>query len=135
MTSSFRLLRPFGSKGRGIAASGIALASVSAVMTHLALAVPPPARETKIEEPGRSIAGNDQSSAIATNPANVAFLPGTEARWTWVRTGQDAPEPSRGHAFDLAFALPFHLGTGLRLDLVRPSIFGAAPFNVPYSWL
>jgi protease-4 len=80
----------------------------------------PPARQTPIAAPGRSIASNDQSSAISTNPANLGFLPTSEARWTWVRTSENSLVPARGHAFDFALALPFRIGTGLRLDVARP---------------
>ena len=95
---------------------------------------PPPPRQTTIVPPGRSIAANDQSSAIATNPANLGFLVSTEARWTWVRSGSASPQPGRGHSFDLAFALPGPVGTGLRLDFARPNE-AAAPIDQPYTWL
>jgi protease-4 len=85
--------------------------------------------------PGRSIAGNDESSAVATNPANVAFLPAWEARFTWVRTGASSPDPGRGQAFDLGLRLPFQLATGLRFDLVRPPEAAPPPFDEPYTWL
>ena len=90
----------------------------------------PPARQTPVGAPGRSIAGNDQSSAISLNPANLGFLTTSEARWTWVRTSEDSRVPARGHAFDFAIALPWRVGTGLRLDFARPG--GAWP---DYTWL
>ena len=80
----------------------------------------PPARQTAIPTPGRSIAANDQSSAISTNPANLAFLATSEARWTWYRPAESSLTPARGHAFDFALALPWRIGTGLRLDIARP---------------
>jgi protease-4 len=111
---------------------------------HAVLAEEPPRREGLVPAPGRSIAANDQSSAIATNPANLGFLPSSELRWTWVKTGEDSPVPGRGHAFDLALQLPGHIGTGLRFDFVRPNqaafpldgIFFTAP-TVPrnYTWV
>jgi protease-4 len=90
----------------------------------------PPQRQTPIPAPGRSVAANDQSSAISTNPANLGFLPSTEARWTWVRTSEDSRVPARGHAFDFALALPWRIGTGLRLDFARPGGLWA-----DYTWL
>jgi len=81
-----------------------------------------------VPAPGRSIASNDQASAIAVNPANLGFLVSPQLRWTWVRTGEGSPDPGRGHAFDLAFNLPGRLGTGMRLDFVRPNE-AAAPIT------
>ena len=101
----------------------IAVLSVALVLTaaaESALAEDPPPRETPIPAPGRSVAANDQSSAISTNPANLGFLTSSEARWTWVRTSEESKVPARGHAFDFALALPWHVGTGLRIDFARP---------------
>jgi protease IV len=106
--------------------SAVLLAAVSGS----ALADYPPARQTPIGAPGRSIAANDQSSAIALNPANLGFLATSEARWTWVRTSEDSRVPARGHAFDFALQFPWRVGTGLRLDFVRPG--GLWP---NYTWL
>jgi protease-4 len=113
-----------------------AVASVLALVglaPRVLKADPPPPRETAIFPPGRSIATNDQSSAIATNPANLGYLVTTEARWTWVRTGGASPVPSRGHAFDLALALPGSIGTGLRVDFARPN-GSAFPIDQNYTW-
>ena len=109
-----------------------------------ARALEPPVREDRLPVPGRSVASNDQSSAIAQNPANLAFLPATELRWTWIRTGQGSPVPLRGHASDLGFPLFLGLSTGLRLDWVRPPESAPYPFTMPgpdgneqqsYRWL
>ena len=111
----------------------IAPLSVALLLTAAAggaLADYPPARETPVPAPGRSIASNDQSSAISTNPANLGFLPSSEVRWTWVRTSEDSRVPARGHAFDFALVLPWRVGTGLRLDFARPG--GLWP---DYTWL
>src|SRR3954466_1822377 len=94
-----------------LGAWGITLTAIMA--SSLALATPPPARQNLIMPPGRSVAANDQSSAIFTNPANLGYLPATEVRWNWTQTGEGSPDPARGHAFDLALALPAHIGTGL----------------------
>lgn len=109
-----------------------------------ASAVEPPIREDRIPTPGRSVAGNDQASATVTNPANLAFLPSTELRWTWVRTGQGSVSPLRGHSFDFALPLFLRLSTGLRLDYVLPPEGAPYPFVMPgpngdksqsYQWL
>jgi protease-4 len=117
--------------------AGAALSCACTLFTaaiHTVFAEDPPRRETPVVTPGRSIASNDQSSAISTNPANLGFLVSTEARWTWVRTSDGSPVPGRGHAFDLALALPAHIGTGLRLDFVRPND-AAFPITNNYTWL
>ncbi len=120
---------------RGVRWMGIAcVVVVGTSATELVLAEPPPPRETLIPSPGRSIAGNDQSSAIATNPANLAFLPTWEARWTWVRTGDASAQPGRGHAFNFALPLLGRVGTGLRLDFGRPGE-QAFPIDRRYTWL
>ena len=111
----------------------LTLASIALVLTTTTgstFADYPPQRETPIPSPGRSVAANDQSSAISTNPANLGFLPSSEARWTWVRTSEDSRVPARGHAFDFALALPWRMGTGLRLDFARPGGSWA-----DYTWL
>jgi len=99
----------------------VSACALLAVAIEGALAEAPPSRETPIPTPGRSIASNDQSSAIATNPANLGYLVSNELRWTWVRTGAASPVPGRGHAFDIAFSLLSNVGTGIRLDFVRPN--------------
>jgi len=74
-----------------------------------------------VPAPGRAIAGGDDVSAIAYNPANLAFLPGAELRWTGAYsrgTGYVG-----GNAVEAGFAI-FHLATGLRadwLDVTTPS--------------
>lgn len=89
--------------------------------------------------PGRSVAGNDDSTAIVENPANLAFLPGAELRWTGMFLDDRARVPSQGHAFGLAFPFPFlPLATGLRYDFVNPpataseEMFGR---SANYHWL
>src|SRR5689334_2483648 len=113
---------------RSLAFSSIAL--VLATVGRSTFADYPPQRETPIPSPGRSVAANDQSSAISTNPANLGYLPSSEARWTWVRTSEDSRVPARGHAFDFALVLPWNIGTGLRLDFARPGGLWA-----DYTWL
>lgn len=62
-------------------------------------------------------------------------MPGAELQWLWVRTGDASPSPASGHTIALAGAFPFGLGTGLRLDLVRPPDAARAPYHDPYAWL
>jgi len=89
-------------------------------LTLLALATPssPSAAEPAayVPAPGRPIAAGDDASSIAYNPANLAFLPGVELRWTMAKPDANAGLAS-GHAFDLGLPL-LGLSTGFRVDLL-----------------
>jgi protease IV len=101
--------------------------------------------QTPIEEPvrlpalGRSVAGTDDTTALVQNPANLAFMPGAELRWSSIYLKNDLTVPWQGHA--IAFGLPLPLlplATGIRLDLLDPSAAAglAQPFATrPYQWL
>jgi protease-4 len=96
------------------------------------------ARPTPLPAYGRSTAGTDDSTALVLNPANLAFLPAAELRWTSRYLDEDALVPWQGHAFSFALPLPFAMSTGLRLDLVDPPSSLAAwsvPFRANYQWL
>jgi protease IV len=95
-------------------------------------------RPERLPDPGRSTASSDDSTAINNNPANLAFLPGGEFRWSSVYLDEDLSSPLQGHAFSAAARLPFSLATGIRLDLLAPPdgsspLFGADYPN--YQWL
>lgn len=95
--------------------------------------------QQRLPEVGRSVASTDDSTALVLNPANLAFLPGAELRWTGTFLRDEAEVPWQGHAFALAVPLPFSLATGLRLDLVSPPPganlgIGIAPGS-DYQWL
>ena len=70
-----------------------------------------------VPAPGRPIASGDDASATAYNPANLAYLPGAELRWTMV--GRGASGLPDGHAFDLGLPLFGGLSTALRVDLLN----------------
>ncbi|HEU4583550.1 MAG TPA: signal peptide peptidase SppA, partial [Polyangiaceae bacterium] len=91
--------------------------------------------QQRLPELGRSVASTDDSTALALNPANLAFLPGSELRWTGTFMPEDVSVPWRGHAFALALPLPFSLATGLRLDLVDPPGLAGVPSSSNYQWL
>lgn len=92
-------------------------------------------RPEKVPTPGRSLASTEDGTALALNPANLTFIPGADFRWLWVNTGDESPSSARGHSVSLAGAFPFGLGTGFRLDFLRPPASAAAPFDKPYAWL
>lgn len=68
---------------------------------------------------GRNPVSVDDTTALVVNPANLAFLPGGELRWSSVYLDEDALLPYQGHAFAFGFPLPLvRLSTAIRLDLV-----------------
>jgi protease-4 len=99
----------------------------------------PIVEQRRLPELGRSGASSDDSTALVLNPANLAFLPGSELRWTGTFLREDADVPWQGHAFALAFPLPFSLATGVRLDFVDPSanspVAAGLSENANYTWL
>ncbi|MBW2527345.1 MAG: signal peptide peptidase SppA [Deltaproteobacteria bacterium] len=112
------------------------LARVATLTTALGIAAsahaqPPPPRATDgVTIPGKSLVTTDDASATMYNPANLAFMPGVEARFMGVHTGNEARFVPRGYAMDIG--VPFWmLGMGLRVDWVRPSL-GAPP---PYAFM
>jgi protease IV len=99
----------------------------------------PLVEQQRLPELGRSVASSDDSTALVSNPANLAFLPGSELRWTGTFLREDAAVPWQGHAFALAFPLPLSLSTGLRLDFVDPPrdslVSTGRTENANYTWL
>ncbi|MGC4093569.1 MAG: signal peptide peptidase SppA [Polyangiaceae bacterium] len=95
-------------------------------------------RATPLPAYGRSTAATDDSTALVLNPANLAFLPAAEMRWTSRYLNESSLLPWQGHAFSFALPLPFSMSTGLRLDFVDPPANAAAnnvPFRSNYEWL
>ncbi len=96
---------------------------------------PMPTRAQRVDSPGRNTASEDSSEALALNPANLAYLPAPELRWTGVFC-HDTQKVNCGHSFDAATPLPFDLATGLRVDYVTPPDSTAFPFNgYDYTWI
>lgn len=114
----------------------LALAALGALAATAgsALAAPPVTVSTPVPDPGRSIVSNDDSSAIATNPGNLAFLPEPELRWSWVYTQERSPLANRGHSIDFAYPVWF-LSSGLRVDILSPPRDAPAPFDANYQWV
>jgi protease IV len=99
----------------GLAAGGL----VALALGEAAASEPMPTRAEKIASPGRSIVSDESGESLALNPANLAFAPGAELRWTGVRC-PDTHKVGCGHAFSLSSPLFFGLATGLRVDYVTP---------------
>jgi protease-4 len=81
---------------------------------------PLPTSAEHVATPAGSVASTDNGDAIVLNPANLAWLPGGELRWTWVNCPDDALKVGCGNDWEASTPLPFGLATGLRVDLVQP---------------
>src|SRR5258708_44372 len=113
----------------------LALAAAGVLATHRSNAQFAP-RPPRIEPPGKSLAGTDDSDAMALNPAQLAFIPSWELRYTHVQTPSDTTsiEPGRGDAIGLGFPLFFGLATGFRFDFVRPPELAPQPSATAFTW-
>ena len=82
---------------------------------------------------GRNLVSIDDTAALVANPANLAFLPGAELRWSSVYLDEASWTPWQGHAVAVGFPLPvIPIATGLRFDMIDPP--GAAR-QANYQWL
>ena len=99
----------------------------------------PANQPTRLPALGKSSVSNDDSSALVQNPANIAFLPASELRWSSVYLNEQARVPWQGHALAFAFPIPFlNASTGLRVDLLSPPDGGAGPLfgnDEAYQWV
>ncbi|HXK17006.1 MAG TPA: signal peptide peptidase SppA, partial [Polyangiaceae bacterium] len=76
---------------------------------------------------------------LVQNPANLAFLPASELRWSSVYLNEAARVPWQGHALAFALPLPFlNAATGMRIDLLSPPSGGPGPLfksDGLYQWV
>jgi protease-4 len=86
---------------------------------------PLPTIAEHIDSPGRSVASDDTTDAVVLNPANLAWLPAPELRWTWIDCPNQAVKVGCGHAWQAGTPPFFGVATALRVDLVQPP-WGAA---------
>ncbi len=118
-------------------AGAVGLAAVAAAAlasARMARADPLPTSAEHVATPGRSVASDDTGDAIVLNPANLAWLPGGELRWTWVNCPDDAIKVGCGMDWEAATPLPFGLATGLRVDLVEPPWGGPQSEGVGFPY-
>jgi protease-4 len=95
---------------------------------------PLPEMASRLDSPGRSTASEDSAEALVLNPANLAFLPAGELRWTG-EICPDAQKVNCGMSLDAAAPLPFGLATGLRLDYLLPPDGAGFPYaGYSYVW-
>ncbi len=118
MRRTKRAATRLGTCAAGLAAGGLCFGALGA-LAPAAASEPLPTRAEKIASPGRSIVTDESGESLALNPANIAFAPGAELRWTGVRC-PDTHKVGCGHAFTLSTPLFFGLATGLRVDYVTP---------------
>jgi protease-4 len=78
--------------------------------------------------PSQNQVSTADSTATLVNPANLAFLPGPEARFSAIHTGDASTVPNRGYAVDLAAPL-WILATGLHVDWMDPPDSSPIPFT------
>jgi len=103
------------------------------------MAQTPVDRPTPLPAFGRSIVSGDDTTALVNNPALLAFLPGSEFRWSSIYLDDKALVPWQGHAFAFGFPIPFlSLATGLRYEFIDPpstrlARWGGTGSN--YEWL
>jgi protease IV len=121
-------------------ATGTLLLALGLLAARRGSAQFPTDQPTRLPALGRSAVSNDDSTSLVVNPANLGFMPGAELRWTGQFMNEEATAPYQGHAFALAFPIPFlSLATGLRLDLMAPPraaselLFGQQ--SALYQWL
>ncbi len=82
---------------------------------------------------GKNLVSVEDTTALVVNPANLAFLPGAELRWSSVYLDEAAWVPWQGHAVAFGFPLPLiPLATGLRIDTIDPP---DAARHAGYQWL
>src|SRR5882762_132040 len=104
---------------RAAAVLGFSLAA--ALCVSRASAQFPATEPIRLPPLGKSPVTNDDSTALVQNPANLAFMPASELRWSSAYVNEAAQVPWQGHAFALAFPIPFlNAATGLRVDLLSP---------------
>ena len=95
---------------------------------------PLPEMASRLDAPGRSTASEDGADALVLNPANLAFIPGGEIRWTGVLC-PDTQKVNCGQSLEAAAPLPFGLATGLRLDYLIPPDASGFPYSgYSYAW-
>src|SRR4051794_19146890 len=100
------------------AASFALTLAASTLLASLARAQFPTTQPTRQPVFGKSPVTNDDSSSLVQNPANLGLMPAAELRWSSLYLNEQARVPWQGHAFALAFPIPFiNAATGVRVDL------------------
>ena len=121
---------------RSRALAMLACASGVAAVCGASASEPLPTRADRIISPGRAAASEIGADAIVLNPANVAYLPAPELRWTGVGCHDAPSRVGCGHAFEIATPVFFGISTGLRVDFVQTPASVGFPYNgYDYTWV
>ena len=120
-------------RAHAVGLAGLGLLAGTVLETG-ALADPLPTSAEHVATPGQSVASGDTADAIVQNPANLAWLPAWDLRWTWVNCPDDAIKVGCGMDWEAATPLPFGLATGLRVDLVEPPWGGPASEGIGFPY-
>ncbi len=89
---------------------------------------PMPQMADRVDSPGRSAVTEDTMESLRVNPANLAFLPSWELRYTGVFC-KDLEKTDCGHALGLGTPLFLGLAAGIRFDYVLPPDSAPQPFT------
>ena len=89
---------------------------------------PLPQMADRVDSPGRSAVTEDTMESLRVNPANLAFLPAWELRYTGVFC-KDLQKTDCGHALGLGTPLFLGLAAGIRFDYVLPPDSSPVPFT------
>lgn len=101
--------------------SCLVLGLVSLAITTPLFAQEPIQRVTRLPAFGSSVTTTEDTRAIVSNPANLAFMPGAELRYQGVFLDEAVEVPWQGHSIGFGFPIPWvSLATGLRVDLIDP---------------
>jgi protease IV len=96
----------------------------------------PVVRPERVPDPGRITATADDSTALVSNPANLAYMPGHELRWSSVYLDDADEVPWQGNAFSFATQLPLvDAALGVRLDFMSPPPGVGPTAAFEYQWL
>jgi protease-4 len=116
------------------AVGAVAIGVLGVLCASQARTDPLPTTADHVATPGRGVASDDTSQAVVINPANLAWLPAPELRWSWVQCPDEAVFVGCGHAWEVATPLFFNLSTALRIDLVQPPWGGPGSVGVGYPY-
>lgn len=122
--------------GRILGAAAALLALTCGASREASAGRPMPTRADRLIAPGRAAASEDSAEALVLNPANLAYMPSWELRWTGIGCHDAKQRVGCGHAVELATPLFFGLSTGVRVDFVQtPWTVGFPYYGRDYTWL
>lgn len=82
----------------------------------------------------KSVAGTDDTTSLVQNPANLAYMPGTELRWHGTYLEDDVSVPWQGHSFAFGMPLWWGFAAAMRADFMSPPSGVGLLDNSSYQW-